>query len=305
MSQHAYKPLETRHPLSAHDRTLEPQIIAAMDQLRANFSGTMREMYDQMLAGTPMAPGIVTERIDQDGIQGWWVKPEQQTDSRAVVFIHGGGYTLGSAIAYRGFASQLATRTGIATFVPDYPLTPEHPFPAAPKALARIPGWLATQGMTQLTLVGDSAGGALVLGLLQNPQVAADVASAVVFSPYLDLAFTGDSFNNPATHDPIFHPEILTQLAGIYLNGTPATNGLASPLYDVPERLPPLAIQVGTDELLLDDATRYAAAAAVRGDEVRLDIYEGMHHVFQSEIELEAARHALDAAAEFITRHWR
>jgi epsilon-lactone hydrolase len=305
MSQHAYKPGETRHPLSASDRTRVPQIITAMDQLRANFTGTMREMYDEMLAQTPIADGVVTEHINHDGIQGWWVKPQQASGKRVLVFIHGGGYTLGSARAYRGFASQLAARSGVATFVPDYPLTPESPFPAAPEAIARIPGWLADQGLTQLALAGDSAGGALVLGLLQNPQVAADVASAVVFSPYLDLAFTGDSFNNPATHDPIFHPEILTQLAGVYLNGTSATNGLASPLYAIPEHLPPLAIQVGTDELLLDDATRYAAAAATRGGEVQLDIYEGMHHVFQSTIELEAARHALDAAAGFISRHWR
>lgn len=297
-------PIETRHPLSAADRTLEVQILAALEQHRSTFQGTIPEWYDALLEQTPIAAGVVTEAVNTDTVNGWWVKPDAASARRALVFIHGGGYALGSARAYRGFASQLAARTGIATFVPDYPLTPNHPFPAAPQAIAHIPAWLATQGITQYALIGDSAGAGLALGLLQNPRVSAEVSSAVVFSPYLDLAFTGASFTNPETYDPIFHPEILTQLAATYLNGNDPTTPLASPLYGVPEVLPPLAIQVGTDELLLDDATRYAAAAATRGGEVRLDIYEGMHHVFQGDITLDAARHALDAAAAFITRHW-
>lgn len=296
---------ETRHPLSFTDRTLEVQVVSALNQFRSSFNGTVREWYDAMLEQTPIAEGMVIEAVTTDSVNGYWLIPEGASAQHALVFIHGGGYALGSAGSYCGFASQLAARTGIRTLVPDYPLAPEHPFPAASDAIACIPSWLEEHGIAHYALIGDSAGAGLVLGLLQNPTVSAAVNSAVVFSPYLDLAFTGESFNNPETYDPIFRPEILTEVAADYLNGSDPTTPSASPLYGVPKELPPLAIQVGSDELLFDDATRYANSAAALGGEVHLDIYEGMHHVFQSNIELEAARHALDAAAVFITRHWR
>jgi acetyl esterase/lipase len=132
-----------------------------------------------------------------------------------------------------------------------------------------------------------------------------EVASVVAFSPWVDLGFTGASFNDPATHDPIFQPpEILRKAAEGYLAGADPKDGRASPLFATPGVLPPMLIQVGTEELLLDDARRYADAAL--GGEVRLDLYEGLHHVFQrSVMELASARHALDEAASFITNHWR
>lgn len=296
---------ETRHPLSLADQALEVKILAAMNEFRSSFNGTVREWYDALLEQTPVAEGVVIEAANSNSVDGYWVTPEGASAERALVFIHGGGYALGSASSYCGFASQLASRTGVRTLVPDYPLAPEHPFPAACDAIFCIPSWLEENGIAHYALIGDSAGAGLVLGLLQTPAVNAAVNSAVVFSPYLDLAFTGESFNNPETYDPIFRPEILTEMAATYLNGSDPTNPSASPLYGVSKELPPLAIQVGSDELLLDDATRYASTAAAFGGEVLLDIYEGMHHVFQSNIDLEASRHALDSASAFITKHWR
>lgn len=147
----------------------------------------------------------------------------------------------------------------MSVFVLDYPLAPEHPFPAAPQAVAAAVDWLATQGVE-----GDSAGGALALTAPAPPRTTApSIASVVVFSPWLDLTFTDLSFTGHDVHDPIFKPEVLKMAAAAYLDGADPRDGRASPLLDVPGVLPPIAIQVGADELRPDDATRYATAPIV------------------------------------------
>jgi monoterpene epsilon-lactone hydrolase len=165
---------------------------------------------------------------------------------------------------------------------------------------------LGRQGVSQVALVGDSAGGGLALSVLGDTATTSPaIASIAVFSPWLDLAMTGASVASPDIHDPIFQPEMLAGPAGAYLAGADPRDGRASPLYAVPEVVPPLLIQVGGDEILLDDARRYAQAAADKGGEVRLDIFEGLHHVFQGATrDLPAARRALDAVAAFLNRHW-
>jgi acetyl esterase/lipase len=189
--------------------------------------------------------------------------------------------------------------------VADYPLAPEQVFPAAPEAVAAIRRWLGAQGVAQVALVGDSAGGGLALGLAGEANAAPAIAAIAVFSPWVDLAMTGASISDPAIHDPIFQPPMLAGPAAAYLAGADPKDGRASPLYAVAQTLPPLLIQVGGDEILLDDARRYAHAAADKGGEVQLDIFEGLHHVFQGATrDLPAARRALDAVAAFLNRHW-
>jgi acetyl esterase/lipase len=189
----------------------------------------------------------------------------------------------------------------------DYPLAPEHPFPHAFDAALAARRWLGSLGFGQIALAGDSAGGALALGAMAADDKGSDIRSVVVFSPWTDLTLSGASFSDPTTHDPIFHgPDILSHAAKTYLAEADPRDGRASPLFDIPDVLAPLLIQVGTEELLLDDARRYAVGAAAKGGEVRLDIYEGLHHVFQNAVTaLEGARHALDTAASFMTSNWR
>jgi acetyl esterase/lipase len=298
--------VETRHALPEDEYPIEQAVLGAVGQHFASFPGSPRETYDALIAQTPLADGIGVGAVDQEAVKGWWVRPKGAPQGKAVLFLHGGAYMLGSAAAYRGFASQIATRTGVATFVVDYPLAPEQPFPAAFDAALAARRWLGAQGCRQVAMVGDSAGGALALATLQEIDASLpDVPAVAVFSPWLDLAFTGRSFNDPKTRDLIFQPHILTDAAAAYLNGADPRDRRASPLYALPARLPPLAIQVGADELLLDDAIRYANAAAKKGGEVRLDIYEGLHHVFQSSTrELASARRALDDVADFVSGHW-
>jgi monoterpene epsilon-lactone hydrolase len=298
--------IETRHALPEEERAIEQAVLAATAQHFATFDGSLRDAYDAMTAQTPIADGVMLQAVDQHGVRGWWVRPANAPADRAILFLHGGAYMLGSAQAYRGFASQMAIRTGVAAFVLDYPLAPEHPFPAAYDSTVAARRWLKTQGVSQVALVGDSAGGALVLASLRDDKKnSPTVAAVVMFSPWVDLALTGPSFNNPETYDPIFKPQLLAGAAATYLAGADAKDGRASPLYEVPTTLPPVIIQVGADELLLDDARRYATAAATKNGEVRFDVFEGLHHVFQrSAKELPSARRALDTAADFVSDHW-
>ena len=298
-------PIETRHAISDEDRASEQTLLATMKKRFAEFSGSRRDGYDLMTAQTPVAEGLFFEQVSQ-GVKGWWVRSPGASDHRAILYLHGGAYTLGTAKAYRGFASQLVVRAGVHAFVLDYPLAPENPFPAAYETALAARRWLRVQGVSEIALVGDSAGGGLALATLgETIANSPAVAAAVVFSPWTDLALNGASFNDPQTCDPIFQPGVVAAAAKAYLNGHDPKDGRASPLYRVPDVMPPLAIQVGTDELLLDDATRYGAFAAQKGGEVRLDIFEGMHHVFQRCTEqLSSARLAFDDAAHFLSRHW-
>lgn len=298
--------IEMRHSLSDSDLDAAKAAIARSQQHFNDFNGTMREAYDAMTAQTPMADGVGLESIDDADVKGWWIRPRFAPAHRATLFLHGGAFVLGSASGYRGFASQIAVRAGVDTFVLDYPLAPEHPFPAAHDAVLAALRWLANCGIREVAFVGDSAGGGLALGVLGvEERRAVNIASVAAFSPWVDLAFTGASFHSETTHDPVLTRPVLANAAAAYLGAADPTDGRASPLHAIPARLPPIALQVGTDELLFDDARRYAAAAAQQGNTVQLEVYEGLHHVFQrSTHELASARYALDQVARFLSRNW-
>src|ERR1700761_2505774 len=123
--------VEIRHPLSEAEREIEQSVLAATAKHFAGAAGSLRQAYDAMAADTPIADGVTLEAVNRDGQRGWWVRPAGCVADQAILFLHGGAYMLGSAEAYRGFASQVAVRARVAAFVLDYPLAPEHPFPAA------------------------------------------------------------------------------------------------------------------------------------------------------------------------------
>ncbi|HKR44413.1 MAG TPA: alpha/beta hydrolase fold domain-containing protein [Paraburkholderia sp.] len=298
--------IEVRHSLSDDDREAARASIERTQRLFNEFHGTMREAYDAMTAQTPVADSVGMESIANADAAGWWLRPRAAPAHRAILFLHGGAFVLGSASGYRGFASQIAVRAGVDTFVLDYPLAPEHPFPAAHDAVLAALRWLANGGIREVALVGDSAGGGLALAALGvDERRTLNIASVAAFSPWVDLALTGPSFHSDATRDAVLTRPVLANAAAAYLGAADPADGRASPLHAIPGRLPPIALQVGTDELLFDDARRYAAAAAEQGATVQLEIYEGLHHVFQrSTHELSSARYALDEVARFISRYW-
>lgn len=211
---------------------------------------------------------------------------------------------MGSAAAYRSFVGHIAARAGMAAFVADYPLAPETPFPAAfDQACAAYRGLLAA-GHRGVVLAGDSAGGGLTLAVLAA--LAADGAvverplAAIVMSPWIDLALGGDSIAERAGVDPLLTREGLAGAAAAYLGGhdpgDPRACALAAPM----RGLPPVQIHVGENEILSDDATRYAAAVERAGGTAELHVWEGMIHVFPVNVTLlAAARRALELMGAF------
>jgi monoterpene epsilon-lactone hydrolase len=290
--------------ISAEERERERALRDRFAQFWSTASGEPRTVYDAFISASPLADGVSLEPVDADGVRGWWVRPTGSGSGEAILYLHGGAYGLGSAKAYRGFVSQIVSRTGVPALVIDYPLAPEATLPAAPTAALAAWRWLVAQGFGRMAIVGDSAGGGLALvtlaALTRLAQGAAPVAG-VVFSPWTDLAFTGASMTDPAVEDPLIGHEYLQESARKYLGATQALDPLASPLFGDLRGLPPLLIQVGTDERLLDDARQYADQATQAGVPVRLELWEGMHHVFQLDVaHLESSRAALDRAARFL-----
>ncbi len=231
--------------------------------------------------------------------------PQHAEPGRAILFLHGGGYVQGSAKAYRGFVSQIVSRARIPALVIDYPLAPKPRCRRLRKQPGR-PGDVA--GRPRLRPNSDCrrprAGGGLTLvtlaELTRKPYGAAPIAG-VVFSPWADLAFTGASMKDPAVADPLIGYDYLQELRAQISSAPRIPRSLASPLFGDLRGLPPLLIQVGTDERLLDDARQYAARATQAGVSVELEIFEGMHHVFQLDVaHLESSRAALDSVTRFL-----
>ncbi|HEY1395262.1 alpha/beta hydrolase, partial [Roseateles sp.] len=303
------------------------ELRAQFGRFWATAQGTPREVYDRFIGATPMAPGVTTREVRDAPLTGWWCEPVESTESkeptelteltelteptgartgRAILFLHGGGYGLGHAGPYAGFVSQIVARSGVPAFAPEYPLAPEAQWPTA-RDLAVSALAALTERFESVAVVGDSAGGGLSFAtVLEARRRGLPVAAIATFSPWTDLSLSGESANDPAVVDPLLAVDYLRASAAAYLGATPADDPRASPLFETDLRLPPTLIQVGADEVLRDDSIRMARAAEAAGTDVELQVWQGMHHVFQLNTqELASARLALDRTAEFLVRHLR
>jgi epsilon-lactone hydrolase len=291
-------------PLAKEDALAEPELRRAIARFWSEAQGAPRDIYDRFIGASPSADGVGFEQVDDGEIRGWWCRPQLAKSGCAILFVHGGAYIQGSPTASRGFASQIADRTRVVTLVISYPLAPEHPVPAAPEVALSAYRWLKKQGFKNVAVVGESAGGGLALVTLA--QIAADedlsnAVAGVVLSPWIDLSLSGASMTDPAVEEPILSHDMLADAAKAYLGAADARDPLASPLFGSLAGLPPLLIQVGSDEILLDDSVRYARAASDAGVPVTLEIWKGLHHVFQlNNSQLLSARRALDRVGLFL-----
>jgi acetyl esterase/lipase len=290
--------------ISKEERARESALRERFASFWGTATGNPRAIYDAFISASPLMTDVTLHAVDNNSIRGFWIRPTRVEAAQAILFLHGGGYVVGSARAYRGFVSQIVSRTQIPALVIDYPLAPEATLPAAPIAALNAWQWLIDQGFEQIAIVGDSAGGGLSLVTLaqlsKKPHGPPPVAG-VVFSPWTDLAFSGPSMTDPAVVDPLIGYDYLQDCARKYRGAVDATDPIASPLYGDVRGLPPLLIQVGSDERLLDDSKQYAERAVEAGVCVELEIFEGMHHVFQLDVaHLESSRDALDRAARFV-----
>lgn len=213
-----------------------------------------------------------------------WVAAPGIDPERAVLYLHGGGYAIGSINTHRRLAYDISAASSARVLLIDYRLAPEHPFPAAVDDAATAWRWLLQQGFAtdRLAIAGDSAGGGLTIATLVNlrDQKLGLPACAVAISPWIDLEGKGDSITTRAAQDPMVQRAGLLWMAKLYLNNKDPHTPLAAPLHADLAGLPPVLVQVGTAETLLDDATRLAEKLYRAGGDVRLAVWPDMLHVF-------------------------
>ncbi len=295
------------HPISAEDAAAAAAMRAIIEPHKGLMQGTAaRQPFDAIMEHVPAPADVTYEPDTVGGVPGWWCRPATPLPNAAILYLHGGWYVWGSAQAYRHLAGHVAARAGAPAFVADYRLAPEHPFPAALLDAQACWQGLAERGLRRSAIAGDSAGGGLGLALL--PFAAAQATSGGVvpaglaaLSPLTDLALTGRSLETRAAADPYFTLSQAAGLVHIYLGDHDAKDPRASPLYGDLAGLPPMRIHVGEDELLLDDSRRYAERAAAAGVDARVDMWQGMAHVFPSSVgRLKAADQALSAIGTFL-----
>lgn len=273
-----------------------------------------RPLLEQMLTGQPLADDVDTISGELGGVPVIFIELAETQPNGVIFHIHGGGFALGSATSSVGFASDLARKAGMSAITVDYRLAPEHPYPAAlDDVTAAYQALLEREGAgAQIVLSGESAGGNLALALLVagKQRGLAMPAAAALFSPMTDLTVTGNSFTTKADVDPNITAAAIRTRVNDYLNGTGTGTGtdpadpLVSPIFADLTGLPPLLVQAGSHEVLLDDATRLATRAAANDVAVMLDITPDVGHVFQAfSAILDEGEQALTRAAAFLQAH--
>jgi acetyl esterase/lipase len=276
---------------SAAAEALKSALRAFRDQMTAaGASGPVSvadlRASEATMADTTAAPiGVADTAGIVGGVPGRWITPAGASPVGTVLYLHGGGYVIGSSATHAKMVGHLVNASGCQAFVADYRLAPEHPHPAALADAVSAYRGLLDQGIEpgHLVVAGDSAGGGLAVALavaLRDSGVALPVA-LLGLSPWVDLAITGATTTTRAEVDLLVTPALIAMMADLYLGQTDRRTPTASPLYADLAGLMPMYLQVGDEEVLLDDARRLAERAAASGVEVTLEVFPEMQHVFQ------------------------
>jgi acetyl esterase/lipase len=235
------------------------------------------------------------------------LSPIVPAERDAILYIHGGGFVIGGDGAYAGFASWIAKATGADVYLPDYRLAPENPQPAPTDDLFAAYRAIVELGYEpgRIAVIGDSAGGALAVETVRSlPEMGVpSPAALVLISPWLDLSLSGASVATVGDRDPVLRRGWLDQSARDHAAGLLVDDPRISPLFADLRTLPPTLVQVGTDEILLDDSIRFADRAYAAGVDVELQRFDGFWHDFQIfALVLKPARGALEDIAAFLQR---
>ena len=256
-----------------------------------------------------VAKDVKLEPVDVTGMPGEWSIAPGSDASRVLMFFHGGGYCSGSIVSHRRMVTEAGRAAGMRTLAVAYRLAPEHPFPAAYDDALSAWRFLRNQGVAaaDIAIGGDSAGAGLTLGLISRLRDEDEELPACgwLISPWTDLTMSGSTLVGKAAVDPLIHAEYLNELAEAYLPaGVDRKDPRVSPLYADLRNLPPILIQVGSDETLLDDASRLAAVAGAADVAATLEIWPHMIHAWPLwNAHLENGRRALANAGAFIRAH--
>jgi acetyl esterase/lipase len=268
-----------------------------------------RRRLDEVGSVWPVADDITLEPVDADGVPGEWSIAPGSDASRLLIFFHGGGYCSGSILSHRRLITEAGRAARVRTLAVAYRLAPEHPFPAALDDAVTVWRFAQRQGVAAkyIAVGGDSAGGGLTLALIGRLREGGEElpACAWLLSPWTDLTMSGSTLVAKDSVDPIIHGGYLHELADAYLpNNMDRKDPRVSPLYADLRGLPPALIQVGSDETLLADATRFAAAAGAADVAVTLEVWPYMIHAWPLwNAHLEPGRQALAKAGIFMRQH--
>lgn len=278
--------------------------------LEANRSlAEMRADIETLATVFPVPPDIALEPVDAGGVPAEWITAPGARSDCAILYLHGGGYVVGSIRSHRELASRLSRAAAARVLLIDYRLAPEHPHPAAVEDAVAAYRWLlGKMAAARIAIAGDSAGGGLTVATLVALRDARLPlpAAGVCLSPWVDLEGIGPSMVSKATVDPMVQHDGLKKMAEMYLAGQNPRTPLAAPLYADLSSLPPLLIQVGTAETLLDDATRLTERARKAGVTVTLEPWDDMIHVWQVFAGmLPEARQAIDRIGAFVQQRVR
>jgi epsilon-lactone hydrolase len=289
-----------------------PQLQTAIDAMKAlvarpvSTPQEMRAVFEEM--ASPPEPDVRCEKVDADGVDAEWITAPGASNDRYVLYLHGGGYVIGSIKTHRDLMGRVSRAAKATVLGLDYRLAPEHPFPAAVDDAVAGYRFLLTQGAkpSRIAIAGDSAGGGLAAATLVAIRDAKlpNPGAGVLLSPWVDMEGIGESMTTRIDKDPAIRKESLVQMAQAYLQGKDPRTPLAAPLYANLQGLPPLLIQVGDAEVLLDDSARLSDRARAAGVQTKLEVWPEMIHVWHLFASfLPEGQQAIDSLGIFIVEH--
>jgi acetyl esterase/lipase len=255
------------------------------------------------------ADDVGVEAVTVAGRAAEWLRAPGANAQRAILYLHGGGYVMGSLTTHRSLGGEISRAAQAAVLMVDYRLAPESPFPAAVEDGVAAFQWLIDKGFKpqNLAIAGDSAGGGLAaatLVALRDRKLQLPKA-AVCISPWSDLTCTNESYKTRAEADPMVTSDGIGNMAGVYLQGADAKNPLASPNFADWRGLPPLLIQVGRDEVLLDDSIKLHEKAQAAGVDSTLEIWDDMVHVWHAfHPMLPEGKQGIERVGAFLREKW-
>lgn len=273
-----------RSKLASLVRTITSAYVQRIDVATVDVQ-EVRRRSDRLGKFLMKAIGVKIKKERVNGLYAEWHIPRNCVHGKLILYLHGGAYILGGCDMHRQFVSHLARAAKVEVVLPEYRLAPEHKYPAALDDAVAVYRKLLSDGWraSDIVFAGDSAGGGLAAATMLALRDAGDElpAAAVLMSPFLDVTASGETMQTRAAQDPWFHAESIPIIADYYCTPEQQRHPHVSPVFADVHGLPPVLIQVGDDEILLSDSTRFAEKLRLAGSEVELEIWPGMWHVFQ------------------------
>jgi acetyl esterase/lipase len=266
----------------------------------------MRKLLDFLGRLARKARHVSIEEATLAGMYAEWYRPQEATEGKVLLYLHGGAYALGSCDSHRKLVTNIAKACKVNAVMPEYRLAPEHPFPAGLHDCVRAMRNLLDQGYAaeNILIAGDSAGGALaVASMLQLRHEGLPLpGGAILLSPFLDMTASGESVRTRADQDPWFRAGDVHVIIRHYCPDEDIRDPLLSPVFANVAGFPPTLIQVGDDEILLSDSTRFADKLSAAACRVHLEVFPELWHVFQLFVgKMPESRAAIDKIGEHVT----